>query len=266
MNQKNKKDANKQIDQKIRLALCREVECIQEDPERIERTRCLVYQKIKERNAMKRWSAKKVIVTAAAICVLGSITAVAAGKVVSSIASSNRNEAFYNYHDIENMEKKLGYEIKVPETFTNGYSFKEGVPVHDQGRDEAGNVVKASESVSLDYIKEGKADIFISVEGCRLYEEQSEAEQTSQYGNITLSYHCDKYRFVPVDYQVSDEEQQLMDAGKLFVSYGSEQVENKEAKGVTWEDNGVYYYIGSFNNDMMPDEFFQMAQEMIKTE
>ena len=46
-----------------------------------ERMRCSVHRKIEEESGMKKWNMKRVFVVAAAICVLGTITAVAAGTV-----------------------------------------------------------------------------------------------------------------------------------------------------------------------------------------
>ena len=46
-----------------------------------ERMRCSVHRKIEEETGMRKWSPRKIMVMAAAVCVIGSMTAVAAGKV-----------------------------------------------------------------------------------------------------------------------------------------------------------------------------------------
>ena len=46
-----------------------------------ERMRCSVHRKIEEETGMRKWSPRKIMVMAAAVCVMGSMTAVAAGKV-----------------------------------------------------------------------------------------------------------------------------------------------------------------------------------------
>ena len=76
-------------------------------------------------------------------------------------------------------------------------------------------------------------------------------------------YRADQYLFVPPDYQVSEEEQARADAGELFVSYGTDQVENQVIKGVTWTDGGISYSMITFDSSLTPEEMVQMAGEVI---
>ena len=48
--------------------------------------------------------------------------------------------------------------------------------------------------------------MFITVQGTSLYDEEGQPDQTFDHNGITLNYTRDQYRFVPPDYQVSDEE------------------------------------------------------------
>ena len=67
----------------------------------------------------------------------------------------------------------------------------------------------------------------------------------------------------PPDYQVSEEEQALADAGKLNIGYGSPEVERTKSQTVYWEDGGVFYTMISFDNTMTAEEFAGMAGEII---
>ncbi|MFR5684583.1 MAG: hypothetical protein ACLUD1_11200, partial [Clostridia bacterium] len=62
---------------------------------------------------------------------------------------------------------------------------------------------------------------------------------------------------------VSEEEQARADAGELFVSYGTDQVENQVIKGVTWTDGGISYSMITFDSSLTPEEMVQMAGEVI---
>lgn len=228
-----------------------------------ERMKSCVRRRIEEEPSMRKWNAKKMIIAAAAVCVLGSITAVAAGKITMSSGYSSHNEEFTQYSQLAAKAAELGFEAKAPEAFSNGYQFTYGVPVHNKGMDEDGNVLRETDSLSVGYKKAGMADITIDIEGTAIYDEASEADQTFEYKGITLRYSSDHYRFVPPSYEVSAEEQARMDAGELYVSYGSDKVEDKVTKGIDWDDEGVRYYMLSFDNTMSSEEFYQMACEMI---
>lgn len=196
------------------------------------------------------------------MCVLGSITAVAAGKVAYTTGSSSHEDDFA-YSQLGDMETRLGYVTKAPETFDNGYRFKAGTPVHQEAVDEEGNVIEAAEHVSLNYMKEGMPDIFITVQNTKLYSEESQADQTFDHNGITIGFSSDQYRFVPPDYQVSQEEKAREEAGELYISYGSSQVEDKVVHNVFWEDQGIVYYMITFDNSLTPQELAQMAGEII---
>ena len=84
---------------------------------------------------MRKWSAKKIVVVAAAVCVFGTITAVAAGKIVGIASHSSWNDAVYQYSQVADVEQEIGFEAKVPETFTNGYGFSSALPGGQESRD-----------------------------------------------------------------------------------------------------------------------------------
>ena len=88
-------------------------------------------------------------------------------------------------------------------------------------------------------------------------------DQKFTYNGITLNYSLDNYRFVPPDYQVSDEEQAAMDSGKLYLSYGSDKVENSVVQNIYWEDEGAVYTLLAFDSTLGPDDFYEMACEVI---
>ncbi len=72
-----------------------------------------VHRKIEEESGMKKWNMKRVFVVAAAICVLGTITAVAAGKVAYTSGGGSHLDDF-TYDKLGEMETKLGYTTNAP--------------------------------------------------------------------------------------------------------------------------------------------------------
>lgn len=229
----------------------------------VENMKRSVHSRIQEGNRMKHYNIKKIIVVTAAVCALGSITAVAAGRIAGVASHSYWSDAFYDFAQVDKMEQELGYIVKAPENFSNGFSFSSGLPKHEEARDESGNVLKKSEGVSINYKKNGMADMTLDIEKADFASSTAQPDQMFSHNGISLNYTQDNYRFVPPNYQVSDEEQAAIDEGKLHVSYGSDKVENRVVQNICWEDEGTAYTFIAFDSTLTSEDFYKMACEVI---
>lgn len=261
-------ESEDRLDQQIRNALNHRAESLPVTSRGAERLEVQVHRRIEEDWKMKKcktrqWSKKKVMVVVAAVCILGSITAVAAGKVTSSSSFSSHNDEVKEYAKVKDLVNGLGFQAKTPESFSNGYKFGSAMPVHDEGMDDDGNVVMTGNSIHVTYKKDGAPDVNITVQESSFYDSQENVLQTFQYKGINLRYSSDNYLFVPPDYELTAEEQAQADAGELYVSYGTDQVERNSVNTLSWEDGGHLYMALSFDNPMSPDEYYQMACEII---
>lgn len=224
-----------------------------------------VHERIREESKMRRWNMRKMVVAVAAVCILGSMTAVAAGRIVGVSGHSSHKEEITQYSQLAAMEQKVGVSSGVPQTFSNGFAFANAMPVYSQAEDKEGNTVMSGQGISLTYKKEGMADINISAEEAGMYEESvtAGAGQTFEHKGITLGYNEIHYRFVPGDYQVSEEEKKLEEQGDIVISYGSDQVEDQISKSMIWENKDKVYTLMAFDSSMEAQEFYEMACEMI---
>lgn len=262
MNRQKEMNSQRELEEQIRQTLLRRSESLQVTSGDTERMKRSVHMKIEEASVMRRWNVKKIVVVAAAVCVLGSITAVAAGKITQVTSQSSPLDEF-PYSQLGKEEKKLGLRTKAPEAFSNGYRFDTGVPVARSGKDQDGNVMEKGEDLALTYKKDGQPDVDLYVQNAGTYEEERKPAEVLDHNGITLGYNSDEYLFVPEDYQVSAAEQAKEDAGKLFISYGTDQVEHKVIQSVSWKDNGLSYNIQTFDNSMSAEDMAQMAGEVI---
>lgn len=223
-----------------------------------------IHRRIEEETGMrKKWSWKKVMVIAAAVCVIGSVTAIAAGRIVGVESHSSWKEAVNQYSDAQKMGEELNLALPVPETFSNGYTFQSALPVHASGEDEEGNEVKEWTGMNLVYRKDGQPDLNVSVEQVPDMGEYGAGDETFEYNGIRLVYNKEHYRFVPPEYQVSEEEQAQMDAGELVISYGSPEVEDNEIQSLVWQEDGISYTLMLFDSAATSSELVQMAEEII---
>ena len=259
----NRNRSGEGTDERIRRALTRRAETVRVSSQDSRRMIGSVARKIEEENRMRKWSAKKIVVVAAAVCVFGTITAVAAGKIVGIASHSNWNDAVYQYSQVADVEQEIGFEAKIPETFTNGYGFSSALPGGQESRDADGNTVESVRDISVNYKKGGMADIQLIAAPSRLSDTPLAGDSTFTHGETTLYFSVTENLFVPPDYQVSEEEQALADAGKLNIGYGSPEVERTKSQTVYWEDGGVFYTMISFDNTMTAEEFAGMAGEII---
>ena len=263
MNGQQDTDQTAGLEVQIRRTLLRRAESLEVTSADEERMKRSVHQRIEEESGMRKWSARKIAVVAAAACVLGSMTAVAAGKI-THVSSHSYHTNDFTYEKLGETEERLGFATKAPEAFNNGYRFSVGVPVEQSGMDEEGNPVEMGEAVSLTYKKKGQPDLFGSVEKSGPYGISGQADQVFDHNGIAIEFSEYEYRMVPPDYQVSEAEQAMVDAGELVIAYGSRKVENKVYQSLSWEEGGVHYNMDVFDSDLTADQMAGMAVEIIE--
>ncbi|MFR8165779.1 MAG: hypothetical protein ACLU8D_07170 [Enterocloster sp.] len=158
--------------------------------------------------------------------------------------------------------------MKSVEGFSNGYTFKEAVPKHEETQDEGKNRLDQGMSMAFTYEKEGMEDVELS--GSRLFvgmQDESSADQvmTLEDGTV-LSYSSTVNKFVPPDYEITEEEKKLQEEGKLNVAYGSDEVEVMTSAAVTWEQEDISYCLFTFEESMSAEELLSMAKEVAEQE
>ena len=203
---------------------------------------------------MKHRNWKKTAVAAAAICILGTMTAVAVGRPAFILSGSSRNEIVRDYGQAVQMQEGYDGRVKSVEGFSNGYTFKEAVPKHEETQDEGKNRLDQGVSMAFTYEKEGMED-------------KSSADQvmTLEDGTV-LSYSSTVNKFVPPDYEITEEEKKLQEEGKLNVAYGSDEVEVMTSASVTWEQEDISYCLFTFEESMSAEELLSMAKEVAEQE
>ena len=80
----------------------------------------------------------------------------------------------------------------------------------------------------------------------------------------TVYYSRDTYKFVPADYELTEEDQKNMEQPNHYISYGSDKVEVQTCDNVIFEMDGKRYTLLGFDNDMTADEWYDMAGDLIQ--
>ena len=110
------------------------------------------------RTVMKKFSRKKAVLIAAAVALIGSVTAAAAGRVASMKSHSNRNDQVTDYAAIAGVEEKVGFAFPSLEEFSNSFRFAYALPGENSDYDEDGNVLSSYQSVDLTYTDGASGD------------------------------------------------------------------------------------------------------------
>ena len=205
------------------------------------------------------WSKRFVAVAAvAAIAVTGAFAAGGMGGIFSKGWSDQRLDLSSTQAHLADAGVALTLPDKIGE-----YTFSYGSDVDTTARNDMGETEKVSE-VDATYTKDG-AELNLSAHKSYTVFTEDEMENpvpatTAEVNGVTLNY-----RFVPDDYEKSDEEKQQEKSGELVISYyGSDEVEDKMFQSVLWEQDGVTYLISGFDTGLDAQTMFDMAAELVK--
>lgn len=216
----------------------------------------------KEKKSMK---SKKVLVAAiaAALC-LTSATCFAIGKIVGYESHSYR--AGENFPTGAQIEQVLNARPDVVENFSNGFKFASYSIGETATKDENGTKMEVLPQVSLDYRNEKNQWIMLSISGVFAGQDFGEVSGVITLDNgekIDYHYAKDHYKFVPVNYEVTAEDQEAIDAGKLNISYGSDTIEDCYMTNLTWVKDGMKYNLCGQDLSIDQAGMVQMAKEVI---
>ena len=168
------------------------------------------------------------------------------------------------------IEKDVGYPVTVPERFSNGYAFSmlrvDGEAVFG----ESYEVLKEYYSVHVTYTRNGAPDLSLSLSPVLELESSSEApvrtpSEQRTVSSVTVDLNCDHYKVVPEDYEKTEDDLAQEAAGHYYISFGSDQIEEREVASAEFKlDNVSYTLMDMAAKETSLDTLAQMAGEIIE--
>ena len=168
------------------------------------------------------------------------------------------------------IEKDVGYPVTVPEHFSNGYAFSmlrvDGEAVFG----ESYEVLKEYYSVHVTYTRNGEPDLSLSLSPVLELESSSEApvrtpSEQRTVSSVTVDLNCDHYKVVPEDYEKTEDDLAQEAAGHYYISFGSDQIEEREVASAEFKlDNVSYTLMDMAAKETSLDTLAQMAGEIIE--
>ena len=250
------------IDNKIKETLNITASKIEVNKNTMEITKRNVLHNIEEAENMKKTSFKKTALIVAALCIVGSITAVAASGFTMTVAHSFLNEEVKSFEQVAEITEKADMDLKYVENFSNGYEFKSAIPVYGNYEDqETGTSSPQWTDISITYENKDGENVMMSVSSVLPPSEENTLSEN--YNGIEIGYYSYNALFVPPTYELTEEEKALEASGDIVVSYGTDKVEKEFIESVSWSDNGLNYSLITQNGSLGSDGLTKMAKEII---
>lgn len=224
---------------------------------------------IMKKNNFRRAAAR--VAAIAVICLMATgVTAFAASKIVSYVASSDAKYDYTTVNDISDARLEDGSGNTVvpdfPEKFAAGYTFDGGNRIKVAGKDEADNTVEKWTDLMGVYKGADGKEINLTM-SCKTNEEEArDATESREIDGITVLFNRDEHLFLQNEAEEPDAEIREREANDshFFVSYGdSDKVGTCFFNSVSFEKDGISYLLSSFD-DVPASELFSMAEELIR--
>lgn len=209
---------------------------------------------------------KKAMILVAILCI-GTVTVFAVGGVDSYVSTTSNPPIFLEYPSDELIEKEMDFSAKTVETFSNGFSFVDANISDTSALDSMGNKVHDFKELSFNYTiadAEDNQKLEIVMTNTTAFEESKEIKTFITYKGIDLYYKEQVYKFVPVEYELTQEDQERADAGELEISCGASNVTEANLQFLSWQEDGISYMIMATDYDLSEEVLYQMAEEIIR--
>lgn len=216
----------------------------------------------KEEPKMKRFNMKKaVIATVAAVMVFGTL-AVASSGVKFMASHSNVIPDYTKYTDLSTAEDSVGVTTNAPESFSNGYRFNGINIVENTYENEEHNSIDMFRSISIRY-KNGSDSLSYDVDPRPMQADyKNRSTDTIEKNGVTYYYNEVRSKWVPGNYQPTDEEKAQMEAGTLNIGFGAAEISYSDSKSITWEKDGNTHELFCMDVDLSKEELLNMALEI----
>jgi hypothetical protein len=210
----------------------------------------------------KRFTFKSAMIMAAVLC-LTTVTVFAATRASSYISMSSPSARSTTFPTEESLQKDLGFVPKTVKTFSNGYTFHTVEIGGISAIDKDGKKMGDYKSVTYRYAADQGKKVTLNINK-QLPDETADSKAVkTDYKGLTLSYTSQKYKFVPVNYKMTEEDKKAEKSGEIMFSYGTDTVENSTIQNVTWINNGISYDLMASDSDLTQTNLTAMAKEIV---
>ena len=221
-----------------------------------------------EESEMNRTKVRKVLMTAATCGVMWAIAVGAVSQMRTGTIRRSRNDSQLDYGQLSEVKKKIGYDCKVPQMLPGGYEFSNMSVSEEEAVGEGNILLRKYNGLIVEYQDKGDDSVMVSITQ-QADEEWGFDGKTEITGNageidgIPIDISVNRYRLVPPNYQLSEEEKVAVDTGELIISYGSDEVRDITIGSVNFVIDGILYCITDMNQ-VSESQLFEIAKAIIE--
>ncbi|MGL5677337.1 MAG: hypothetical protein ACRDDX_13045 [Cellulosilyticaceae bacterium] len=258
---------NQSLEKEIEQTLSKKAESIKPSDELFNRIREQIYQrecsemKVNKNKPLRK--SKKILVAMASCLALGSITVVGLTNM-----SSRSGSTMLKYHKLpvaETILEDAGFLPKYTETLPPDFEYVRGGVGEGSVTDEMGEIIAKTKNVSFGYQQAGDSR-YLSMHATQIDKalvNNIGAECVAIIEGNEIYYTAQLFKFVPPDYEMTDEDKAEQAAGQLVISIGAPEISIEEIQSVSWYEDGIEYYIGGNDFGFEVDEMVDMAEYVI---
>ena len=241
------------------------------DPEASARIRARLEQELlhgkENEQTMNTRKTLRVALIAAVISVLLITSAYAiSGTVHGTVTHFMKDTGSYDsLAELPRAEKTAGYPITAPERFSNGYAFETLSVGGEEAYGENNETLKEYYTVYIEYERDGKSDLTLNLSpvlDLPTEREAPEPTETREIEGVTVRFSRDHFKFVPPDYEKTEEDLAAEKTGHYYVSFGADEIMEAEYTFAGFVLEGVEYTL--FDQSGRDADFlYEMAGEIL---
>lgn len=201
----------------------------------------------------------------AAVVAMLAITAYAADLLHVKSLLSGHSESYSAYSDVKKAMRQAGMKADVQESFDSGFKFTLVRVGDTDALDENGSKLFTYKELSVHYQNEEGVWLTLcanpDLEG--IPETKHAGGRTREIGGVTATYWQDHYKLVPEDYEPTEADKVWMEQPGNFLSYGSDEVQERTPGFLAWKKDGIRYFFMDSTGRVSADTLFAMAEELI---
>lgn len=259
--------SKEQINNEIKSTLYHQANHMEPNKDLFNQIRLNIYEK-EQQEVMKNKkfsfkNRKKLIAAAIACLALTSITIIGASLGKSWVSYTGMQ--YQEFPSTTVLKQDVGFIPKYTQELPGGFEYKNGGFGTAELLDETQNALTETSHISFLYErKQDKQQLMLNAEQIeQQYLTYGTTEIVENYNNIPLYYHQQTYKFVPEDYNMTEEDQQAIESGKLQISIGSQEVEIQNYQNLSWYEQGINYSLSAFDGEYTVEQMTEMAKHII---
>lgn len=172
-----------------------------------------------------------------------------------------------SFDKIPKLVERLSFEPRYMQSFANGCSFVDAHVSGTQGLDGQGRRMSyVYMELYVNYRNPASGEELVLNVNNIPSSFGGQALQTRQVGNLELQYEEQPYKFVPLDYVLTEADWAALADGSLEISVGTDDVEENLLQSVVWVQDGVKYHLFGFDLSLSGEELLEMAAEIAALE